>query len=357
MPPKHLIVGALFGIAMFVGQGQTYCAPTQELAAPPSNYDYASILKNNADAVLYVHSVRTKRDGTGLPENSFGTGFIFTEQGHALTAAHVILKEDADTTVVTTVSVRSPQTPPYRVEVIKRDDDIDLVLFVLPDVGIDWKYVSFGKSPSVPVGAQLFALGFPANLSMTPATGILSSRSGPHGLWQTTLGINHGHSGGPIFDMGGKVVAIADAGREDLQLVTFAIPESYAIGIRELAGNISYASLAEFLQPQFKRATVSQKFQFYEAAFSDDPKSSTSQFCLPPGTIVDSIKPAIVTKNGEGTQLIRVSADRAQPNCANLEARIEGMGVDQIGPIVTNDRGPGWLGINVAVTGKTIKTK
>lgn len=74
--------------------------------------DYSAIRKANEDAIVYIHSKKSRKDGQGVPENSYGTGFIIAESGHLMTASHVILEEDNDHVVETQGRVRSKYALP-----------------------------------------------------------------------------------------------------------------------------------------------------------------------------------------------------------------------------------------------------
>lgn len=197
------------------------------LIVPTFTQDYETIRKQSEGSVVHIHSRRRKKDGTGSDENSYGTGFIVTKSGHVLTNSHVVLKPDDQTIVETTAAIRTKQGQRYKLESVKRDDDVDLMLLVLPDVSIDWKPLTFGNSEIASNDAPLYVLGFPGDSDLSSATGILSNKSGPNGTWQTTLPINRGNSGGPVFDKNGKVIAIAKAGHDMSQLVTYVIPVNY----------------------------------------------------------------------------------------------------------------------------------
>ena len=49
-----------------------------------------TLRKANEDKVVYIESIKTRKDGTGAKEKRFGTGFVLSEEGHILTASHVI---------------------------------------------------------------------------------------------------------------------------------------------------------------------------------------------------------------------------------------------------------------------------
>jgi serine protease Do len=77
--------------------------------------------------------------------------------------------------------------------------------------------VSFGNSDDARVGDWVMAIGNPFGLGGTVTAGIISARgrdiqSGPYDNFiQTDASINRGNSGGPLFDMDGKVIGINSA--------------------------------------------------------------------------------------------------------------------------------------------------
>jgi serine protease Do len=72
----------------------------------------------------------------------------------------------------------------------------------------------WGDSDALHVGDQVFAAGNPFGLGMTVTSGIVSAlnrdiQNSPYDdLIQTDAAINHGNSGGPLFDMKGGVVGV-----------------------------------------------------------------------------------------------------------------------------------------------------
>ncbi len=95
----------------------------------------------------------------------------------------------------------------------------------------------WGDSDALHVGDQVFAAGNPFGLGMTVTSGIVSAlnrdiQNSPYDdLIQTDAAINHGNSGGPLFNMKGRVVGV------DTDLISptagsvglgFALPSSSA---------------------------------------------------------------------------------------------------------------------------------
>lgn len=339
--------------------------------------DYSSIRKANEDSVVFIHSVRTRKDGTGSPEHHWGTGFIVSDGGYVATANHVVTKDDDNTLVATTGAIRSRYSTAYKLEPVKRDPEVDVMLLVFPDVGVKWKPVTRGNSKAVPTDAPLFALGFPGSSDLSSAPGILSSKFGPKGVWQTTMPINRGNSGGPVFDATGKVVAIASAGNDAMQGVTFAIPESYASGLIQiaslnvLANTINYAwtgstpnavraAGGDWLDMSYvygqtttdaRISEVLGKFVFYRTVDHDAKSTVAEKHCLPSSYRVRTIRYGVAAQNGQETKLGSVEIDPDNENCVTVKAVISGVGVTKVGPITIEQMGRGWLGVDVRVEG------
>ncbi|MBC8337746.1 MAG: Do family serine endopeptidase [Rhodospirillales bacterium] len=140
---------------------------------------------------------------------SLGSGFIIGDGTHVVTNNHVI--QDADEiTVVLHDNTR------LKAELVGRDPKTDLaVLKIKPENGL--KGVKFGNSDVSRVGDWVMAIGNPFGLGGTVTAGIISARgrdinSGPYDdFLQTDASINRGNSGGPMFNLKGRVIGINTA--------------------------------------------------------------------------------------------------------------------------------------------------
>jgi len=98
--------------------------------------------------------------------------------------------------------------------------------------------VTFGDSDKARVGDWVIAIGNPFGFGGTVTSGIISSRNRDIGLTryddfiQTDASINQGNSGGPLFDINGKVIGINTAiiapGQSGSIGIGFAIPSNSA---------------------------------------------------------------------------------------------------------------------------------
>ena len=172
----------------------------------------------------------SERKATGL-----GSGFIIDEKGIVVTNNHVI--QGAEDIII---SVNGSKE--YKAKVIGKDPYMDLAVLQIES---DEKFipVSFGASNKARVGDWVIAIGNPYGFGGTVTTGIISSRNRDIGLTryddfiQTDASINVGNSGGPLFDLNGKVVGINTAiiapGRSGSIGIGFAIPANSASKVIE----------------------------------------------------------------------------------------------------------------------------
>ncbi len=172
-------------------------------------------------------------DGSGAKEQEVrgaGSGFFISADGYVVTNNHVI--DGADEI---TVKLTNDQELPAKL--IGRDVATDLA--VLKVEGKDFPFVRFELDHKPRVGDWVVAMGNPFNFSNTATAGIVSAygRDLKDGgadyvdYLQIDAAINRGNSGGPTFDLWGKVVGIntaivtpsgANAG------IGFAIPSDVA---------------------------------------------------------------------------------------------------------------------------------
>ena len=160
---------------------------------------------------------------------SLGSGFIISADGLVVTNNHVV--EGADEILVfLTDGTR------LEAKLVGADTKADLAVLKV-DAGHDLPFVEFGDSDSADVGDWVMAIGNPFGLGGSVSLGIVSARnrdiqSGPYDDFiQTDAAINQGNSGGPLFDMDGKVVGINTAiiarGGSSLG-IGFAVPVNLA---------------------------------------------------------------------------------------------------------------------------------
>jgi serine protease Do len=143
------------------------------------------------------------------PIHGAGSGFFVTSDGYLVTNNHVV--EGADKITVHTSDDRT-----FSAKLIGRDEATDLAVVKVD--ARDLPFVSFEDRGKPRVGDWVVAVGNPFNLGGTATAGIVSalgrknvSGSNYVDFMQIDAPINRGNSGGPTFDLAGRVVGVNTA--------------------------------------------------------------------------------------------------------------------------------------------------
>ncbi len=140
---------------------------------------------------------------------SLGSGFIIDSKGLIVTNNHVIAEADE-------ISVILQDDTKLKATIVGRDVKTDLALLRV-EAGKPLPAVQFGDSDITRVGDWVLAIGNPFGLGGSVSAGIVSAHhrninAGPYDDFiQTDAPINRGNSGGPLFNLEGKVIGINTA--------------------------------------------------------------------------------------------------------------------------------------------------
>ncbi len=150
-------------------------------------------------------SPQTPRGGPALATQA-GSGFLINGNGYIVTNNHVV--ENG----VTYTVVQADGTE-MDAELIGTDPATDLaVLRIQPETPLP--YVTFAEGEAPRVGDWVVAVGNPFGLGGTVTAGIVSARgrdlngSVYNNFIQIDASINSGNSGGPTFDLHGRVIGV-----------------------------------------------------------------------------------------------------------------------------------------------------
>jgi serine protease Do len=168
-------------------------------------------------------SAPTERKATSL-----GSGFIIDEKGIVVTNNHVINNAEE-------IIVKVNGKKEFKAKVLGSDplSDVAVLEIISEETFIP---VKFGDSDKARIGDWVIAIGNPFGFGGTVTSGIISARNREIGLSrfedyiQTDASINHGNSGGPLFDLNGDVIGINTAilGQAGSIGIGFAIPSNSA---------------------------------------------------------------------------------------------------------------------------------
>jgi serine protease Do len=196
------VVGACFAAS----------APGPAGAQPP--FDAAALVKQVMASVVNIsaippHDLAPGRD-YGVPVNAtVGSGFIISGDGMIVTNRHVVAGANR---VLVTLSDGTV----LRASVVGMAGEIDVAVLHI-NAWTKLQPVEWGDSDAVEVGEPVVAIGNPLGFGGTVTAGIVSAlnrqiRSSPFDDFiQTDASINHGNSGGPLFDGAGHVIGMNTA--------------------------------------------------------------------------------------------------------------------------------------------------
>ncbi len=179
---------------------------------------FAELVRAVKPAVIAVLARTPEADmasqAQGSPEGqrprfttSQGSGFFISADGYAVTSNHVVKGS-------VSIEIHTDEGESYKARVVGADAASDLAVIKV-DARRPFVPVRFAEEPPQ-VGDWIIAVGNPFGLGGTVTAGIVSARGRDveresdsyQDLLQIDAPINKGNSGGPTFDIAGKVVGV-----------------------------------------------------------------------------------------------------------------------------------------------------
>ena len=169
-------------------------------------------------------TVNSANDRTTM---ALGSGYIIDPAGFIGTNRHVV-QGAISVYVVTADGVR------YPAQIVGMPSHADIALLRIY-AGHALPYVKFGNSDNVRVGDAVIAIGSPFGLDNSVTSGIISAlnrdimESPFDDYIQTDAAINHGNSGGPLFNRAGEVIgmnSVIYAPTPGFAGIAFAVPSN-----------------------------------------------------------------------------------------------------------------------------------
>ena len=208
MTALFLVCFAALAVMLFTGYGSDGDdTKDKDQHAVIDNSSLADLVESVQGSVVTVKV--TTSSGTG-----FGSGFVYTDQGHIITNYHVI--DNAKKIVVICHDGRALEA-----ELIDGDELSDVAVILVKNLGIP--SLAVGDSDALRVGEDVIAIGTPVDTEYagTVTKGIVSGvkrkvrvyeeagyLSKTMEMIQTDTTLNHGNSGGPLINMRGEVIGI-----------------------------------------------------------------------------------------------------------------------------------------------------
>jgi S1-C subfamily serine protease len=235
-------------------------SPVSSSAKPLAGNGFAPTKIYNARSPGVVTIYAIYGNDTSSAQEAQGSGFVVSPKGYILTNSHVITNSGDGSTKISAadklfVEFQDRDRVPAKAVGWDIYDDVGLIKVNPADHRLD--PVPLGNSAHVHVGEPVAAIGSPFGNVNSLSVGIVSatersidSLTSQYQLVdaiQTDASINHGNSGGPLFDARGRVIGINAQIRSDsgaAEGVGFAVPiDSARRSMMQLiaAGHVSYA--------------------------------------------------------------------------------------------------------------------
>nr|WP_288934703.1 trypsin-like peptidase domain-containing protein [uncultured Allomuricauda sp.] len=197
---NFFLLAFLFGLNMSLGQ---------------SEMEPSEIYQKVNDAVVEVIANSKDRSNPEftLYEEGLGSGVVISEDGLILTAAHVVQTAEK-------VKVKFTSGKEVPAKILRLSKGADVALLKLAWVPEDLTLAKLADSDRILIGEKICIIGAPFGLSHSLSVGHISGKHQEINttsgfvraeFFQTDAAINHGNSGGPMFNSKGEVVGIVSS--------------------------------------------------------------------------------------------------------------------------------------------------
>ena len=186
----------------------------------------------------FVKTILPEQTAQEVPEVnlvSYGSGFFITSDGYIVTNYHVI--ENATSLTIEYMTDDSKKV--YSASVVANDPDNDLAILKITSSGLevlDELPYKILNEPSR-VGTKVLALGYPKasilGSELKATDGIINALSFVENplYYQISAPIDHGSSGGALFDDNAHLIGITSVGFPGIELANGAIKSSYLVSL------------------------------------------------------------------------------------------------------------------------------
>lgn len=174
-------------------------------------------LEASSDAI--VQNI-TKPKIVYAPATLEGSAFALNNNGYILTSLHMVKGADS-------IFIQNSHTERTLTKLIITDPKLDLAILKIENVKTikDWQVPFSLKEKTTDIGEKVFTLGYPRK-DMVYGEGSLSSLSGYFNdttMYQISIPVNPGNSGGPLLDDNGNIIGVIRGKQTSSEATGFAI--------------------------------------------------------------------------------------------------------------------------------------
>jgi serine protease Do len=163
-------------------------------------------LERKAKTLINIKDSKSNaKEATYRAANIEGSAFALNNKGYIVTSFHMVNGADS-------IFIENDQIDRACTKVIFTDANLDLAILkiVNSDLVAKWRVPFSIKEKNADVGEKVFTLGYPRN-EIVYGDGSLSSLSGYSNdkrMYQISIPVNPGNSGGPLLDENANVIGV-----------------------------------------------------------------------------------------------------------------------------------------------------
>lgn len=254
---------------------------------------------------LFIISMLPCAGQTNFKFAQHGSGFAISENGYVITNYHVVYINNFEGKRVNRLGDKfeivqklNGEAIIYNAKIVSADELNDLVVLKIDDE----KFKSFPQLPykiiykTIDKGSDVFTLGYPRYDIQGPETkvskGNVTAQSGYRGdvgHYTISAPIDHGSSGGPLFDSEGNVIGVTDSGIsiEDSKYSSsvpalsssqfYAIKSSKILPMLDVLSDVNFPEINSIANLPFtKKVKLLEKYVFIVATFVNLSDQKTS---------------------------------------------------------------------------------
>ena len=240
-------------------------------------------------------------------DTATGTGFLFSSSDYVITSYHVVHGSKS-------ISVRLTNGERIDATIAIKDTNNDIAILKLSKPPTSRQnIITLGDSTSVKTGDRVFTYGFPlvdllGHQEPRYSEGFINSLSGMSNdprLFQVSIPIQPGNSGGPVFNEKGELIGIATSSidTEQTKKVFGAIPQNVNFAIKSAYIN----SLLPNLPDTFIKQKGIVPVPIEQSSFKERVKNDIVLV-----EAVPEFKPTVVKRDYEEEERIRKEQDVLQ---------------------------------------------
>lgn len=233
--------------------------------------DVGSVVWNkNSDAIMEVYCYQSAYADSTSDFSATASAFIINEDGYLITNAHVVTYEKMTgmwggrTQYVLYGKILGrfkDADVMYELSVEAYDIDLDLAVLKLKELPSCFSYVTFMDSDCVVMGQSAVVIGNAEGLGISVATGTVTNIgivNDSQEYIQTDAAVNHGNSGGPIFNATGYCMGVVTSkiSEESSDGIGFAIHSNQVMEYIDTVNNGKNLNIKYYL---YSISTESEK--------------------------------------------------------------------------------------------------